>query len=272
MEDLEKYISQSLGFIINSLPALVMALLVLLTGLWGIKKISKMFRVTLESSGFTVEIISFLATLANIGMKILLIVSVAGMIGINTAALVGVVAATGLAVGLALQGSLGNFAAGIIIITFKPYKVGDWIEVKDKFGKVTDIQIFNTIVVTPGNKTLIIPNGEVINGIITNYSKRGNIRIDLKVSLPYSEDFPKFKHLLMNDLLSMDSVLKVPVPEIGIESFGAHHLIISVRPYVHPDMYWTVYYEVMSGIKAFYHANNISIAVPDGVELSRVGK
>ena len=103
----------------------------------------------------------------------------------------------GLAVGLALQGSLSNFAAGILIVIFKPYKIDDWIEVNDKFGKVKSIQIFNTIVNTPGNKTLIIPNGEVINGIITNFSTLGNIRLELKVPLPYTEDFPRVKALIL---------------------------------------------------------------------------
>ncbi|MBK8669722.1 MAG: mechanosensitive ion channel [Saprospiraceae bacterium] len=171
MENLEKYASLLIDWAIKSLPGFLMAIGVLVVGLWIIKKLSGLLLSTLHKSGFTPEISSFLVTLATIGLKILLLISVAGMVGVNTAAFVGVLAAAGLAVGLALQGSLGNFAAGIVIVTFKPYKINDWIEVKEKFGRVQDIQIFNTIVVTPGNKTLIIPNGEVINGIITNFRK-----------------------------------------------------------------------------------------------------
>jgi small conductance mechanosensitive channel len=272
MENLEKYSVQSMDWVVAALPGLLMAIGVLVIGLWVIKKLSLVLTTTLNKSGFSTEIGSFLVALANIGLKVLLFISVAGMVGVNTAAFVGVLAAAGLAVGLALQGSLGNFAAGIIIVTFKPYKIGDWIEVKEKFGKVQDIQIFNTVVVTPGNKTLIIPNGEVINGIITNFSKRGNIRIELKILLPYSEDFPKVKTLILDELMSVDKILKNPSPEIGIEEFGETNLIIAVRPYVLPDDYWEVYYDVMSRIKTVYHENKISIAFQEGMELGRVGE
>lgn len=272
MENIEKYSFLALDWLVKALPGLILALAVLIVGLWVIKKLSAILKVTLQKSGFTPEILSFLVTLANIGLKVILLISVAGMVGVNTAAFVGVLAAGGLAVGLALQGSLGNFAAGIIIVTFKPYKVGDWIEVKDKFGKVQDIQIFNTIVITPGNKTLIIPNGEVINGIITNFSKRGNIRIELKIFLPYSEDFPKVKTLIMNELLGMEKVLNQPVPEIGIEEFGASNLIVAVRPYVLPDDYWEVYYDVMDRIKSVYHLNGIGINFAEGQQIGMVGK
>jgi small conductance mechanosensitive channel len=271
MENLEKYKVQALDWVVAALPGLLTAVGVLVVGLWVVKKLSFVLTTALNKSGFSTEIGSFLVALANIGLKVLLFISVAGMVGVNTAAFVGVLAAAGLAVGLALQGSLGNFAAGIIIVTFKPYRIGDWIEVKEKFGKVQDIQIFNTVVITPGNKTLIMPNGEVINGIITNFSKRGNIRIELKLLLPYSEDFPKVKALIFNELVSMDKILKDPAPEIGIEEFGETNLIIAVRPYVLPDDYWEVYYDAMSRIKMVYHNNNISVAYQEGLELGKVG-
>lgn len=272
MENIDKYTYLVLDWVVKILPELLLALCVLIAGLWVIKKLTEFLLATLKKSDFTLEITSFLVAVANIAMKVLLTISVAGMIGVNTAAFVGVLAAGGLAVGLALQGSLGNFAAGIIIVTFKPYKVGDLIEVKEKFGKVTDIQIFNTQMVTPGNKTLIIPNGEVINGIITNFSKRGSIRLEIKILLPYSEDFPRLKALLFAELMTMNNVLKTPEPEIGIEEFGPSNLVISVRPYVLPDDYWKAYYEVMSRIKTLYHENGVGITFADGYETGKVGK
>ncbi len=271
MVDLKNYVELALDWLIKALPNLLLALAVLFIGLWVIKKVSQLLGATLDKSGFTPEIVSFIKALANIGLKVLLLISVAGMVGVNTAAFVGVLAAAGLAVGLALQGSLGNFAAGIIIVTFKPYNINDWVEVKEKFGRVQDIQIFNTVVVTPGNKTLIIPNGEVINGIITNFSKRGNIRIELKVLLPYSEDFNRFKALILDELQTVDKILKSPIPEIGIEEFGETNMVVSVRPYVVPDDYWSVYYDVMSRIKAVYHRNGIGIAFQEGIEVGKVG-
>ncbi len=272
MEKLETYAMSSFDWFVKALPNLLLAIAVLLVGMWVIKKACKVLSVTLTTSGFTHEISSFLVSLANIGLKGVLIISVAGMVGVNTAAFVGILAAAGLAVGLALQGSLGNFAAGIIIVTFKPYKVEDWIEVKDKFGKVLDIQIFNTVVVTPGNKTLIIPNGEVINGIITNYSKRGNIRIELRAKLPYSEDFPRFKAIILEELAKIDAILRSPPPEVGIEEFGDTNLTISIRPYVKPDDYWPVYYEVMRTVKQVYNQHGIKIALVERISLEDVGK
>jgi small conductance mechanosensitive channel len=272
MDKIELYAMSALDWFIKALPNLLLAIAVMIGGLWVIKKACQVLNVTLEKSGFTHEIKSFLVSLSNIGLKGVLLISVAGMIGVNTAAFVGILAAAGLAVGLALQGSLGNFAAGIIIVTFKPYKVEDWIEVKDKFGKVSDIQIFNTIVVTPGNKTLVIPNGEVISGIITNYSRRGNIRIELKVKISYVEDFPRFKELVMVELNKIDKILKVPSPEIGIEEFGDTNLSISIRPYVRPDDYWPVYYEVMSTMKTLYNHHDIKISFAEGISHESVGR
>jgi len=270
--ELKKYIDLGITWAIEAFPGFLLAIAVLVVGIWFIKKMSEVFTGMLSKSGFAPEITSFLVALVSIGLRVLLLISVAGMVGVDTAAFVGVLAAAGLAIGLALQGSLGNFAAGIIIVTFKPYKIDDWVEVKDKFGKVQDIQIFNTVVITPGNKTLVIPNGEVINGIITNFSKRGNIRIELKALMPYNEDFPKVKSLIFNELMSMDKVLKNPTPEIGIEEFGDTNIVLSVRPYVLPDDYWSVYYDVMSKIKTVYHDNGIGIAFQEGIEVGPVGK
>ncbi|MEZ4912267.1 MAG: mechanosensitive ion channel [Saprospiraceae bacterium] len=265
------FISQASNFILEKLPSWGAAIAVLVIGLWIIKKLSKVIENALKTSAMDAGVVSFLVSLASIVGKVLLVLSVAGMIGINTAAFVGMLAAAGLAIGLALQGSLGNFAAGIIIVVFKPYKVGDWVEIKEKFGKIEDIQIFNTIVSTPGNKTLIIPNGEVINGIITNFSKKGNIRLDLKIPVPYSEDFPKVKQLLMEELASIPMVLTSPAPEIGITSFESHFIEISVRPYVEPDNYWDVYHEVLARIKHVFHTNNIKVAYSEGMELGNIG-
>ena len=266
------YLGHATEYIVDKIPTWGAAIAVLVIGLWVIKKLGKVIENGLKTSSMDAGVVSFLVSLASIVGKVLLFLSVAGMVGINTAAFVGMLAAAGLAIGLALQGSLGNFAAGIIIVVFKPYKVGDWVEVKDKFGKIEDIQIFNTIVSTPGNKTLIIPNGEVINGIITNFSKKGNIRLDLKIPMPYSEDFPKVKQLLLDELASIPLVLDTPAPEIGIASFESHFIQISVRPYVEPDNYWDVYHEVLARIKHVFHTNNIKVAYSEGIELGNIGE
>ncbi|KXK36482.1 MAG: mechanosensitive ion channel family protein [Saprospiraceae bacterium] len=271
MDQMTSYVDKATNWLIESIPGFVLALFVLIAGWWIIKKLIMVMDMTMSKSGLTPEITSFLNTLISIGLKVLLVISVAGMVGVNTAAFVGVLAAGGLAIGLALQGSLGNFAAGIIIVMFKPYKIGDWVEIKEKFGKVIDIQIFNTVLNSPGNKTLIIPNGEVISGVITNFSRLGNIRIEMRVLLSYQEDYQFFSNVLLKELSKMDKVLKEPVPEVGIEEFGETNLVVAVRPYVHPDHYWEVYYDTMARVKRLYHEHGLKIGFQEGLELHEVG-
>lgn len=266
------YIQKGIEYMMELMPNILMGVGALIVGLWLIKKLMKVVTKAFEKSGFSVEIGSFLSSIINIMLKVFLFLSVAGIVGINTAAFIGVLAAASFAVGLALQGSLSNFAAGIIILIFKPYQVGDWVEVQDKFGKVDDIQIFNTLVSTPGKKVLIIPNGEVISGIVTNYSKQGVTRMELNVTMPYEESFPKVKKIIMEELLAIDLVLKDPLPEIGIENFDSHNIVLAVRPYVIPDNYWEVYYMAYEKIKAAFSAHGIRVAYSEGVEIGKIGE
>jgi len=266
------YLQKGIDFILSITPNVIMGIAALVIGLWLIKKLMKIVAITFDKSGFSKEIGSFLTSIIDILLKVFLCLSVAGIVGIDTAAFIGVLAAASFAVGMALQGSLSNFAAGIIILLFKPYQVGDWVEVQEKFGKVEDIQIFNTIVSTPGQKTLIIPNGEVISGIVTNYSKKGFIRMELNVTMPYEESFPKVKEIIMRELKSIDKVLNEPIPEIGIENFESHNIVLAVRPYVEPDDYWDVYYEAYEKIKAAFNTNDIKVAYSEGVEIGKIGE
>ncbi len=266
------YIQKGIDFLIDVLPNVLIGIAALVIGLWLIKKLMKVVSKAFEKSGFSKEIGSFMSSIINILLKVFLFLSVAGMVGIDTAAFIGVLAAASFAVGMALQGSLSNFAAGIIILIFKPYQVGDWVEVQDKFGKVDDIQIFNTLVSTPGMKVLIIPNGEVISGIVTNFSKKGITRMELNVTMPYEESFPKVKKIIMDELLKIDLVLKDPMPEVGIENFDSHNIVLAVRPYVIPDDYWEVYYQAYEKIKAAFSVHGIKVAYSEGVEIGKIGE
>ncbi len=271
MEETQTYTQKAIDYILEVAPSIVQAILMIIIGLWIINKLMVHITKAIKMAGLPVEIVSFLTSLVSIGLKVLLFFSVAGVVGINTASFVAVLAAAGFAVGMALQGSLGNFAAGIIIIFFKPYKIGDWVEIQDKFGKVEDIQIFNTMVGTPGQKQLIIPNGEVISGIVTNFSVKGMIRMEMQVYIPYEESFPKIKSMLLDSIATIDKVLKSPPVEIGIISFESHSVLIEVRPYVLPDDYWEVYFQVNEMIKATFHDNQIKVAYSEGVELGSIG-
>jgi len=272
MEDLNSYLQTFTEMVMEYAPKLVLALIVLWLGFKIANKVADMGAKGLQKAGLGETLIPFIRSLVGIALKVLIVFTVAGIIGVEMSSFIAVLAAAGFAVGLALQGSLSNFAAGIIILIFRPYKVGDWIEVDEKFGQVEEIQIFNTLMVTPGQKTLIIPNGQVVDNIVTNYSRKGHIRIELNVTMPYSESFPKVQEIIMQELKSIPKVLEEPEPEVGIEGYDSHSLLVAVRPYVRPDDFWEVTFESYRRIKAAFYKNNINVAYSEGVEMGKIGE
>jgi len=149
--------------------------------------------------------------------------------------------------------------------------VGDWVQVADQFGKVEAIQIFNTTLVTPGKKTLIVPNGQVTDNVITNFSTKGNIRLELNVSMPYAESFPKVKRVILDALKDVPNIVNDPEPEVGIESYDSHNIILAIRPFIHPDDYWDATYDTLGRVKKAFHENGIQVAYSEGVELGPIG-
>ena len=269
--DIEKYMGQMTDWAVVFVPKLIIAILVIYVGMKIVKRLSKFFSAVLRRSKIEIEIEEFLMSLIDILLKIIVVVIAAGIVGIKFTALFGILAAAGFAVGLALQGFLGNFASGLTIIFFKPYKVGDWVQISDTFGKVKSIEIFSTNLTTPGDKTLIIPNGQVTDNIITNYSTRGQIRLELSVTMPYEESFPRVKQIILDALVKSEYILSEPEPIVGIESYDSHNLIIAVRPYILPDNFWEATYEIYALIKEAFNDNGIKVAYSEGVELGPIG-
>jgi len=253
-------------------PKLAAAILILVVGLWLVKKVIKLIEHLLENAKIGPELTGFFSSMASIALKFIVILMAAGMLGFQVSAIVGVLAGVVFAIGLALQGFLGNFASGITIVFFKPYKVGDWVQIADFFGKVESIQIFNTTLITPGDKTLIIPNGKVTDDVITNFSTKGHIRLELSVTMPYEESFPKVEKTILSALADYPKILETPKPIIGIESFDSHNIIVTVRPYIHPDDYWEVTYALHGRIKEAFHSQGIKVAYSEGVELGTIGE
>jgi small conductance mechanosensitive channel len=270
-EIINKYVVKIQSWAVEFVPKVLLAVIIIWIGLKVAKRLSKVVSVSLDKAGIEIEVKEFLASIIDLLLKALVFLIAASVVGIEFSALFGLLAAAGFAVGLALQGFLGNFASGLTIIFFKPYKVGDWVQVSDTFGKVKGIEIFSTNLVTPGDKTLIIPNGQVTDSIITNFSTRGKIRIELSVTMPYEESFPRVKGVIENALKSVDYILQDPAPLIGIESYDSHNIIIAVRPYILPDQYWEATFEVYSAIKESFKENNIKVAYSEGVELGPIG-
>lgn len=271
MDKINQYSGEFIDFLAYFIPKVIVAALVLWVGFKLIRKLMKIVDAGLVRAGFSKEIASFLGSISEMVVKVALFFVVAGIFGIDTASFVAVLAAAGFAVGMALQGSLSNFAAGIIILLMKPFKVSDWISTGDAFGKVTDIQIFSTYLISPGKKQLIIPNSEIIGSIVTNYSINDAIRLELQVTMPYAESFPRVKKIIEKVLESTDKVLTEPKAVIGIDSFDSHSIIVNIRPYSKPDNYWEVYYEVYEKIKAAFNTANIKVAYSEGIELGSIG-
>jgi small conductance mechanosensitive channel len=272
-ETIEKYLILASDAVVTYAPKVLLAILLLLLGIRIINKLVSVSIKGMMERGIGEHLTPFLGSLVSIGLKILLIFAVVSILGFDIAAFVGILAAAGFAVGLALQGSLSNFAAGIIIIIFRPYKIGDWIQIPDNyFGQVVEIQIFNTILTTPGKKTLIVPNGEVISGVVTNFSEKGHIRLELKLLLGYEESFPKIKAVIEACLIDVEGILHEPAPEIGIEAFDTHNIVVAVRPFVTPDDFWRGTFAVHARIKAALSAAGIKMAYSEGVELGPIGE
>ncbi len=271
-DQLSGYLEKIINFAVEFAPKLAGAILIVLVGFWLVKKLAFVTRLSLEKANFSKEVTPFLISFLNISLKVIVLLAAAGIVGIETTSIVGILAAAGFAVGLALQGSLGNFAAGILVLVLRPYKVGDMVEVNGRFGKVEEIHVFNTVLSTPGLKTLIVPNGKVVDDTIINFSEKGAIRLELNVTMPYEESFPKVKSIIMETLQSIPLVLKEPAPEVGIENFDTHNIQLTVRPYVHPDDYWKGIFEVHREVKAAFNRNGIKMAYSEGVELGTIGE
>ena len=257
--------------LIDFAPNLAGSIIVLIIGLWIVNRLIKLLEHILEKASLGPELSGFFASMASIALKFVVILIAAGILGFEVSAIIGVLAGVVFAIGLALQGFLGNFASGITIVFFKPYKVGDWVQIADFFGRVESIQIFNTTLITPGDKTLIIPNGKVTDDIITNFSTKGHIRLELSVSMPYEESFPKVKETIQAALENYDKILKDPEPIIGIESFDSHNIVLTIRPFIHPDDYWDVTFDLNGRIKEAFHKKGIKVAYSEGVELGTIG-
>jgi len=243
-------------------PKLALAIVTLLLGLWIIRGITKLTQVSMERSKVDPTLIPFMSSLVSWALKVLLFISVASMIGIATTSFIAVLGAAGLAIGLALQGSLANFAGGVLVMIFKPYKVGDLIESQGHLGVVKEVQIFNTILLSPQSKRIIIPNGAVSNGSIVNFTAEGLIRVDLSVGVSYSADIDQTKAVLMDVLVTNEKVLQDPAPFVGVSEMADSSVNFAVRPHCLPEHYWDVYFDINEAVKKALDKNAISIPFP----------
>lgn len=254
------YLEKFLNSLVEYTPRVISALIVLFFGLWLIKRIARIAEKTMTRRELDVSLKTFLKSLMSIGLKIVLIVTVAGMIGVGTASFVTILGAAGLAVGLALQGSLSNFAGGVLILIFKPFRVGDSIEAGGQSGKVLEIQIFNTILLTGEHKTVILPNGPLSNGTIINTTRHGNLRVDLEFRISSENDLNKVKQFIHEALSKNKKILASEKTEIVIGKFSEGILLLHVRPYCLPDDTSALISELYEIIKTTFETNGVKLA------------
>ena len=209
---MEKYLEKAKTILIEYVPNVLYALGLLIVGLFLIKKVVNFTKKIMSSRKVDITLQNFLTNIISIGLKLLLIVTAISKLGIDTTAIAAALGAAGLGVGLALQGALSNLAGGVLIIVFKPFKIGDIVDAHDEIGIVKDINIFTTQIVTPDNKRVIIPNGKLANSNIVNYSAESKLRVDLTIGVGYNEDIKETKKVLLDVLKHHNKVLEGPQP------------------------------------------------------------
>jgi len=258
----QMYLEKVSGMVIEYAPKFLLAIFVLIVGLRIIKFLSGILSKNLTKKDVDPTLAPFAVNLLNWTLKIMLVISVAAMLGVETTSFIAVLGAMGLAVGLALQGTLGNFSGGVLLMIFKPYRVNDLIETQGQIGVVKEIQIFTTILASPQNKMVIIPNGPIMNGKIINYTILGKIRVDLTVGISYESDIEKAKKVLILEMTNHPLVLGDPAPFVGVSELADSSVNLAVRPYCEPKDYWTVYFDILEQSKLALDKNSIKIPFP----------
>jgi small conductance mechanosensitive channel len=261
-EMLARYQETAVTLAMEYLPKVGLALLTLIVGLWIISSIVKLFTKTLTLKKAEPTLVPFLTSLLGWLLKVVLFISVAAIVGIQTTSFVAVLGAAGLAVGLALQGSLANFAGGVLILVFRPYKVGDLIKAQGELGVVKEIQIFTTTLLSPQNRRIIIPNGALSNGTVTNLTAEDAVRVDTTVGISYGADMRQARSVLEGMVKQIPGVLSEPPPTIAVSELGESSVNLVVRPYCHPGNYWDVFFATVEGSKRALDEAGISIPFP----------
>lgn len=254
--------TQIVTLAINWAPKLLLVIVTLVIGLWIIKLLVKTFGKSMERSKVDVSLQKFLLSLVGTLLKVLLFISVASMVGIQMTSFIAIIGAAGLAVGLALQGSLANFAGGVLILLFKPFKVGDFIEAQGYAGTVSEIQVFITILKTPDNKTIIIPNGGLANSNLTNFSTESTRRVDMTFGIGYEDDIKKAKDILTKLVESDERILENPEPMVVISELADSSVNFAVRAWCNAADYWGIYFDMQEKVKLEFDKQSVSIPFP----------
>lgn len=241
---------------------LVWAIVIFVIGKIVARVISNVVAKMMIASKVDETLVKFTKSIIYIGLMAFVILAALGKLGIETTSFAAIIAAAGLAIGLSLQGTLGNLAAGVMLILFRPFKVGDFVEAGGVSGSIEEIQIFSTKMKSPDNKEITVPNGQIIDGTITNFSAKATRRIDMVVGVGYNDDLKKVRTVLEDILSKDDRVLKDPAVTIGVLELGDNSVNFAVRPWVRTSDYWPTYFDLHEEVKVRFDAEGISIPYP----------
>ena len=238
------------------------AALIFIIGKWLSRKVTHLFITLLEKNRVDITLTRFLESIIYYTLLVVVAIAVAGQLGINTASFLTIVGAAGLAIGLALKDSLSNFSSGVMLILFRPYRVGDAVTVGGVTGSVVSIDIFNTTLNTPDNQRVIVPNANITSQVITNVTANDTRRVDLVIGIGYGDDIAKAKQVLDKILKQEEKVLATPAPTIAVSALADSSVNLVVRPWVKTPDYWTVYFSLTEKIKLTFDQEGISIPFP----------
>ncbi len=250
------------GFVLEHGVNILMVIVLLLIGFWIIKKILGRVKKVMLSSKLDDTLISFLSSLFSISLKALLLITAVSYLGVPMTSFVALLGAAGLAIGMALSGTLQNFAGGVILLILKPFKVGDFIEAQGYMGVVNNIQIFNTIIITIDNKRVIIPNGGLSTGAMVNYSSEKTRRVDLVFGIGYTDDIDKAKEAITNVINRHKAALSTPEPFIGVIELADSSVNLVTRVWVNEPDYWDMFFYMQEYVKKEFDKQGISIPFP----------
>lgn len=261
-EKIQEYIDKGVDMAIEYGPKVLLALITIIIGFWIAGKLSGLVGKAMEKKKVDPSVKPFIVSLISVVLKVMVLISAAELIGVETTSFVAIMGAATLAVGMALQGSLANFAGGVLILVFKPYKVGDLIDSQGQVGWVKSIQVFNTILLSPDNKTIILPNGAVSNGTITNLSAAGTIRVDLVVGISYSANIKKAKEVALQVMQEDPQVVADPAPSVNVLELADSSVNLAIRPFCTAEDYWDVYFGIQEKVKLAFDEAEVEIPFP----------
>ncbi len=241
---------------------LITAIVIFYVGRLAVNVITKGIDRVMTSQDVDKTLVSFVTNLVSMILLVIVVIAAVGALGVQTTSFIAILGAAGLAVGLALQGSLSNFASGVLIIIFRPYKVGDWIEGAGISGGVVDVQILTTVLKTGDNKQIIVPNSQIMGGIITNYSANETRRVDMVVGVSYEDDLDKVRSTIEELIAADDRILDDPAPTIAVSELADSSVNFVVRPWVKTADYWGVMFDLTEAIKKRFDQDGISFPFP----------